>query len=201
MAEAPAFPLWTDAYLADTGHLTTLEHGAYFLLLMAMWRAGGTLPNDDKKLARFAHLTNGQWARIRATIMSFFAEVENGQITQWRLIDELEHVRRVRKKQSDNARAKHRKDNGLLSAVAVPNGSQPPAPIPIPPKSPTRSARRATRAVDLGPQARRLSRRTDKELFEECLNRIGKGSDLSIEAMTFSPEIVASAVRALEERQ
>ena len=50
MAEFPAMQIWTDAYLGDTSHLSTTEHGAYFLLLMAMWRNGGSLPNDDAML-------------------------------------------------------------------------------------------------------------------------------------------------------
>src|SRR4051812_21801143 len=53
MAEFPALPLWTDAYLADCGHLSDAEHGRYFLLLMAMWRAPECrLPNDNDWLAR-----------------------------------------------------------------------------------------------------------------------------------------------------
>lgn len=38
MAEFPALPLWTDAYLADTAHLSYEEHGLYFHILMTMWR-------------------------------------------------------------------------------------------------------------------------------------------------------------------
>ena len=129
MAQFPAFPLWTDAYLADTGHLTTIEHGAYMLLLMTMWRAGGSLPNDDKQLARYARMTAAQWARIKPTMMPFF-KVSPDSITQGRLTDELVAVRQKRAKQSDNARAKWRKNRDMRHADAyatdphshIPNG-------------------------------------------------------------------------------
>ncbi|MEW9615922.1 DUF1376 domain-containing protein [Shinella sp. S4-D37] len=129
MAQFPAFPLWTDAYLADTGHLTTIEHGAYMLLLMTMWRAGGSLPNDDKQLARYARMTAAQWARIKPTMMPFF-KVSPDSITQGRLTDELVAVRQKTAKQSDNARAKWRKNRDMRHADAyatdphshIPNG-------------------------------------------------------------------------------
>jgi uncharacterized protein YdaU (DUF1376 family) len=117
MAQFPAFPLWTDAYLADTGHLTTIEHGAYLLLLVTMWRNGGELPNDDKELARYARMTSGQWLRIRPRLMRFFT-VSSDSITQGRLTDELVAVKQKSAKQSDSARAKWRKNRDKRHASA-----------------------------------------------------------------------------------
>lgn len=121
MAQYPALPLWTDAYLADTTHLTAIEHGVYLLLLITMWRAGGTLPNDDKTLARYGRVTMGQWLRIKPNLMPFFRISSDG-ITQGRLTDELVYVKRKGKKQSDNARARWLKNNDTADAVAVPDG-------------------------------------------------------------------------------
>jgi len=105
MAEFPAFPLWTDAYLADTHHLTTIEHGAYLLLLVAMWRNKGFLPNDDRQLAKFAHLNVQQWHRMKPTIMEFF-KVHGENLSQGRLSDELAYVREHSKKQAKKARTR-----------------------------------------------------------------------------------------------
>jgi uncharacterized protein YdaU (DUF1376 family) len=100
MAEFPALPLFTDAYLGDTTHLTTIEHGAYLLLLMVAWRSRGCrLPDDDKMLARYAKCTAGQWRRIRPVLIDFF-DVGEGFWTQRRLTDEYDHVRQVRQSQS-----------------------------------------------------------------------------------------------------
>ncbi|RAI01139.1 hypothetical protein DLJ53_18150 [Acuticoccus sediminis] len=126
MAELPAMPLFTDAYLGDTGHLTTIEHGAYLLLLMTMWRQGGSLTSDDKKLARIARMTPGQWARVRDTIMEFFHD-EDGEIRQGRLTDTLNAVRQKSKSQSENARAKWRKNKASAYATAEPSQCQPDA--------------------------------------------------------------------------
>lgn len=79
-------PLDTSAYLADTGHLSTFEHGAYMLLLMAMWRTpDGWLPNDDKTLARVTKTTGDKWKRIAPT-MRVFLLVEGDRISQKKLL-------------------------------------------------------------------------------------------------------------------
>lgn len=72
--------LYVSDYIADTRHLTALEHGSLLLLYMAAWRAGGTLEHNDKKLARIVGCTAAQWKRIGPTILAFFA-VEGGNIS------------------------------------------------------------------------------------------------------------------------
>lgn len=132
MAEFPKFPLWTDAYLADTPHLTTIEHGAYLLLLIAMWRSRTkSLPNDDKILARYAKLTPKQWGKIKYILMPFFTK-EGDSITQRRLTDEATAVKRHSLKQSQNARHKPLKYNETQLAMAMPSDCQTDAPYPYP---------------------------------------------------------------------
>jgi uncharacterized protein YdaU (DUF1376 family) len=64
-------PLYIGDYLADTGHLTTSQHGAYLLLLMHYWRVGD-LPDDDKQLAAITKLPLRIWLDCRETIQAFF---------------------------------------------------------------------------------------------------------------------------------
>ena len=92
MAEFPALPLFTDAYLADTKHLTTEEHGAYLLLLMCAWRTRGCfLDDDDKKLSRMVGVSPSKWKRLRPVIASLFT-VRDGKWKQKKLTKTYEKV-------------------------------------------------------------------------------------------------------------
>lgn len=64
-------PLYIGDYLADTGHLTTTQHGAYLLLLMHYWRKR-ELPADDKQLAAIAKLPLRIWLDVKETMQAFF---------------------------------------------------------------------------------------------------------------------------------
>jgi uncharacterized protein YdaU (DUF1376 family) len=64
-------------YLSDTQHLTTLEHGAYMLLILNYWQRGVPLFDDDKKLAAIARMDVDQWFNVRSTLVEFF-DVQNG---------------------------------------------------------------------------------------------------------------------------
>jgi len=69
----PWMPLYVADYLADTRRLSTLEHGAYMLLIMDYWR-NGSLPDDDRKLARIVGLALDEWMEIREAIADLFHE-------------------------------------------------------------------------------------------------------------------------------
>lgn len=88
MSSPPYMKLWVAEYLADTTHLSRGEHGAYFLLLMAMWRTGGKLPADDRKLAAITKSSAKEWAEIRPTILEFFQR-RGGVLTHKRVAKEI----------------------------------------------------------------------------------------------------------------
>lgn len=124
MTTTPGMMLWTDAYMADTSHLTTTEHGAYLLILMAMWRAGGSLANDDVRLARIAKLTLDKWRRIAPTIREFFT-IDGEAVTQKRLKLELEialsKTEKLKAAGRSGGRAKALKNNNHAPSIATGN--------------------------------------------------------------------------------
>lgn len=125
MAAYPAMPLFTDAYLADTRHLTTEEHGAYLLLLMCAWRSREcALVDDDGALARIAGLSPTKWRRMKPVIQHFF-DIEGGLWRQAKLTsvyaDVAARVARNRASGAKGGRAR------ALKRAAKPGPEQSPA--------------------------------------------------------------------------
>lgn len=102
----PYMPLFVADYLGDTSHLTTLEHGAYMLLIMTYWQRGKALPDDSQRLANIARLPVDEWRAIEATISELFC-VENGVWTHPRIERELTKARDKSSKARASAGRRH----------------------------------------------------------------------------------------------
>lgn len=182
MAQFPALPLFTDAYLGDTTHLTTIEHGAYLLLLMAAWRSKDCkLSHDDKLLARYAKLSPSQWNRIKPIILDFFT-IENGFIFQGRLSDELTFVKQKSKSQSDKAKARWLKTKQTTDAGASSGQSKSTPPTPTP--TPTPSKKVIDKSITKNNRGTRLSK--DWVLPDEWKAwAMSQGADATLEGEKF----------------
>lgn len=133
MAEFPHLPMFTDAYLADTRHLTTEEHGAYLLLLMEAWRRPECcLPDDDVLLARLSGLPAQRWAEVKPVVMSFWKRDGRRKVwTQKRLSKERGYVSQKSQSQRDKATKrwdKTKKDDAAALLTPCPDDAPTPTP-------------------------------------------------------------------------
>lgn len=84
MSERPFMQLYVSDFIGDTLSLSTEQIGAYMLLLMAMWNAGGKLPADESKLARVARMSVKKWKAIADDLMPFF-EVDGDMLSHGKI--------------------------------------------------------------------------------------------------------------------
>src|SRR4051812_4450301 len=108
-------PFYIDTYMADTSHLSTLEHGAYMLLLFAAWRRPACdLPDDDRLLAKYAKQPLNRWKEKLRPIIEPFFEVSGGAWRQKKQASIREHLGAVADKRR-GAAAASRGANPLVS--------------------------------------------------------------------------------------
>jgi uncharacterized protein YdaU (DUF1376 family) len=122
MTAADGMMLWTGDYLADTFHLTLSQHGAYLLILMAMWRNGGYLPLDETRIANLVRLPKNKWRQIAQPVMDLMT-VEGDRFTQKRLLSNLkstlERIEKNRLSGSAGGQAKSLNDKKRALANAT----------------------------------------------------------------------------------
>lgn len=123
----PWMPLYIGDYLKDTGHLTTLQHGAYLLLIMHYWQHGN-LPTDEAGKARIGRLSGKQWKKNREAIAKLF-------LPDWkhkRIDVELEKHKIISEKRAlagfkggSSSRDKNNVERFIAQANAKQTGGQP----------------------------------------------------------------------------
>lgn len=182
MAEFPCLPLWTDAYLADTQHLTTEEHGAYLLLLIQAWRTPDcSLPDDDMMLARHAGLSKAKWKAAKPILMAFWSYDKRRKVwVQKRLQKERGKAVEKKGKARDSALSRWNKTkSGHANAYANASPKQC-SPEPKPYETPSGVSKRAGAQNPRGFVEVRKTTHAINDLIEEIRNdaeRIGIGSE------------------------
>lgn len=111
-------PLDVGDYLADTSHLTTLQHGAYMLILMHYWKKGPP-PDDDDQLAAIARVDAKTWKGMRVVIRQFFTPGD-GTLHQKRADAERAKTADINGKRSRAGK------EGAEARWGAPGGGEPP---------------------------------------------------------------------------
>lgn len=111
MARYPCLPLWTDAWVADTQHLTRLERGTYLDLLVLMWRSPNCeVPDDPKWLARKLKLSDDEFANDLKPLIKEFCQRNAGLLSQKRLKREWGRIQQSSARQSKRAKSRWDKE-------------------------------------------------------------------------------------------
>lgn len=107
MAKADIWmPLYIGDYLADTMHLTTEQHGAYLLLIMAYWKNGGPLTGNDSALASICRLSGDAWSNARAMLEPFFViDPASGSWRHERIEKEMANATESKERRVSKAKA------------------------------------------------------------------------------------------------
>ena len=168
--DAPAIPLFGDAYLADTRHLSLEEHGAYLQLMMIAWRMPGcALPDDDARIARMIGVTAGRWQKLKPAVLAFWTLTNDGW-KQKRLSKERAFVEEKSRKNKSAAQARWNSQvteniesdecgrssernapppPPLKEAKAKPASTPPSEPVPSPRSEPTELEQRCRSLAEL----------------------------------------------------
>lgn len=133
MAEFPAIPIFTDAFISDTTHLTAAQTGAYIMLLMTAWRTKeNALPDDDDFLARCSRLDKRTFVKQKSIIMRFWSLDSSHLWRQGRLDDERKRADEQRIKNAKAGKASALKRKGRHSTCVQPKSNESPTPSPSP---------------------------------------------------------------------
>ncbi|MBS1093851.1 YdaU family protein [Gluconobacter wancherniae] len=99
-------PIFIGDYLADTMRLSTIQHGAYLLLLMEYWRQG-PLVDDMDELCAVCRTDRKTWDKtIWPSLSRFFEKKDDGLLHQKRADNERANAAEKKVKRSEAANAR-----------------------------------------------------------------------------------------------
>lgn len=116
MNAPPYQKLFWGSYHKHTSHLShAAQHGAYLLLIGALWNNGGRLEADDDTLAAYAKLSLEEWSAIKPKLlMPGMLKIVRGKLTQARVTEDLAKYRDTSGKRKEAGKA-----GGMASAGKI----------------------------------------------------------------------------------
>ena len=162
---------WRD-YLADTGHLTLAQHGAYLLLMAHYYRTRRPLPANASILHRVCRCTTDADKLAMDEVLSEFFVADGDVYRHSRIDQELAKAVDISEKRRSAANAKHHRSK---AANALQMHTQPQPQPHTTKKQPSRSDEREPcdpRHSQLRDLIRKLQRETD--VPEQWNGRCGK---------------------------
>lgn len=127
----PYFPFYPDDFASDgdVEAMSIAQVGAYMLLLCKAWREDpvGSVPDDDRRLARWARMTPEEWSEAKPAVMVPFTLRTDGRWHQPRMQREFMKLRESsrRRAEAGTEGAKKRWGNRIRdgNAMAMPSES------------------------------------------------------------------------------
>ena len=163
-------PLYVKDYLASTSRLSTIEHGAYLLLLMDYW-INGALPNDNSVLLQITKLDKDNLWVINGLLSRFFyLDEESNTYKNLRIEVEREKATHNRKVAVTNGKKGGRPKNPRVN----PEETSSSAPTPI-----TKSLKTPV-SIEKITELNQIFNREDAESYVNGL--VNKLDDFGIEA-------------------
>lgn len=103
MATLPYIQIEVAKYLADTMHLNTEEHGAYYLIILNYWQR--EKPIQESRMPAITRLSNERWQVVKDALKEFF-KIDAENVWHHDKIDlDLQRVKRKVKQASDAGKA------------------------------------------------------------------------------------------------
>ena len=96
-------PLYIGDYLSETQLLTTEQHGAYLLIVMAYWKNGGPIPDSNEMLCGITRMAPAKWKKNSEVILSFFTK-KSGKLHSSRIDAELARAKKTQAAAAEKAR-------------------------------------------------------------------------------------------------
>jgi len=109
MSDLPVLPIAVADLITDTTHMSAEQFGAYVRVLLAMWRNGAELDDDDAGLAQLTGVPLKRWRAMREIVLKPVSVID-GKLFQKRLSKTWDDVQRLRLQRVSAVNARWNRD-------------------------------------------------------------------------------------------